>query len=123
MEVCICSSKDESALCTLSIPNNLLYAWYLTRTDGCYSEKLNSCISARAMMLRKTHRMEERIRVQASRCYYKATRIPGRKKREKMLSGFSTFQVYQDDVIQPLEMKEQLSMAAIEADESRCIIQ
>ena len=55
MEVLICSSKNESALCTLSIPTALLYEWYLTRKDGCYSEKLNSCIAGKAMMLSKTH--------------------------------------------------------------------
>ena len=53
MEVFICSSKDESALCTLAIPNILLYQWYLTRKDGSYSEKLNDCVAGKAMMLIK----------------------------------------------------------------------
>ena len=66
--------------------------------------------------------MEERLRAQASRCYHKATRIPSRNKREKLLSGFSTVQIYEDDIVpRSLEMKELVTLAAIEVDESRYI--
>lgn len=83
-------------------------------------DKLNSCIAGRALMLQRTCPIEERLRVQASRCYHKTMRAGvGRKKKEKILSGFSTVQVYEEDVVQPLEIEEQLSLALMEVEKSR----
>ena len=94
----------------------------LTRKDGCYSEKLNSCIAGKAMMLTKTHLVEERICVQASRCYHKVTgpHVTCRK-RERILSRFSStsIHVFKDDIVQPMEIEEQLSFARMEVEESR----
>ena len=93
---------------------------YLTRKDGCYSEKLNSCIAGKAMMLSKTHLVEERIRVQASRCYHKVTGPHvTRRKRERILSRFSSIHIFKDDIVQPMKIEEQLSFARTEVEESR----
>ena len=86
----------------------------LTRNDGCYSEKLNSCIAGKAMMLTKTHLVEERSHVQACRCYHKVTGahvICRPRKRERILSRFSSIHVFKDDIVQPMEIEEQLCFA------------
>ena len=64
--------------------------------------------------------VEERIRVQASRCYHKVTGPHvTRRKRERILSRFSSIHIFKDDIVQPMKIEEQLSFARMEVEESR----
>ena len=65
--------------------------------------------------------MEERIRVQVSHCHHKVSgpRVT-RRKRERILSRFSSIHIFKDDIVQPMEIEEQrLSFARMEVEESR----
>ena len=118
MEVTIEKKIDERAICTLCIPHSLLYDWYLRRNGSCYAERLNSCISGQPMMMRSTSQLEERVRVQGSRLYNNVTRANRRNKR-KILEKSCTIQIYEDEVVKPTELQDELSATREEVEESR----
>ena len=119
MEVSIEKKKDESAICTLCIPNSNLYDWYLQRKKGSYyAERLNSCIGG-AMMVRSTSQLEERVRVQGSRLYNKVTRADRRKKQKILDKCCTSIQIYEDEVVKPSELQDELSATREEVEESR----
>ena len=83
----IIGNNEKDAVCSLAIPNSLLYDWYVTRSqETSYVKKLNSCIDGKALMVMSTPDAEERLRMKACRCYNTVIKANGKRKRAKVTS-------------------------------------
>ncbi len=97
LTVKILESKNEDALLTLLIPNQLLYDWHLGRKDCCSNwEKMNSCIEGHSYMVNDT--VEERFRARSAKVFSKVQKAGSKRKRANMKNGSTTFQIYKGEV-------------------------
>ena len=93
----ILEAKNDDALFSLQIPNNLLHGWHLQRKDGCsLREKMSSCIEGPSFMANDA--VEERLRTKAANIYSKVERGDTKRKRSAMKDRFSTLQIYISEI-------------------------
>ncbi len=119
----IVGNNEKNSVCSLVIPNSLLYHWYVTRSkEMTYIKNLNSCIDGQAVMVKSTPDVEERLRMKSCRCFNNIEKADGKRKREKVISKTTIFHLYEDEILKPTVLADELSEIKKEIDESRLII-
>lgn len=94
------TDTEASVLCTLQIPNCLLYQWYKEAGTGhgspTYVQLLNTRIMGGIVNIKDGRRIEERLVTQASRLGRNVTRAKGRR-RQQLLQQTYTMYVYEGE--------------------------
>ena len=108
MHTKIVESKEEDAVCCLSVPNNLLRYWYTAKDGTSYVERLNESIIGHSVLLKYSAKLEERIRVKSYRINRKIEQEKtNKKKKRKIMSQFSRITIYIGETVDIKELMEE----------------
>ena len=105
----VANSKEEHAVCCLSVPNSLLYKWhYKTKRQGTlYVDLLNGSIIGHAIRIR-SDRIEGRLRRQASQVKSRVEKGT-RRGKEKTMREVYYMTVIRDDKVLVDKVEEELT--------------
>lgn len=104
----VVQATSPDGVCSLKIPNHLLYIWHSGNHNGQYVEEVNEKVNDGALMLKNSPVVENRIRVRAFKVSKKISEA-SKKKRMKMKSEHSTIMVYPGEVVRPQDQEEEIT--------------